>query len=267
MGFWERTWQERSDVLTATFGETEPPGMVTSFSWQDRIRCPGACAITFPPVERRRDPIRHARNDWLNVSQGLSQPADKKVVEFAHSQSNPWSGLGYEMGILTPKVSRWPVSALYRWLTLVTDGEETGAGHRFPFGFYMREGVGLDTYIGEASDLDIDAKGDIRAAMHWPFLFPDATFRTSTGRFILLIAVGITKDEWEFAKQTSSTHLQLLLCKSGVGQRTLPDRSSLMANTRLTAEQRRIGSLSEEECAAELHEGIGQWHLMEPPCD
>ena len=44
MGFWERTWQERGDEIRRFFGETEPPGMVVSYSWRDRIRLPGACA-------------------------------------------------------------------------------------------------------------------------------------------------------------------------------------------------------------------------------
>jgi hypothetical protein len=77
MGFWERTWKERSEAVNLAFGETDPMRMVVSFSWRDRIRLPGACALQFPPIEARRDPMRYQRVDWLYLSLGLSQPLDK----------------------------------------------------------------------------------------------------------------------------------------------------------------------------------------------
>ena len=262
MAFWERTWQERSDVIGAAFGDTDPPGMVTSFSWNDRIRCPGACALTFPPIEQRRDPIRFARVDWLYTSLGLSQPKSPEDVETNRKNGHPWSGYGYEMAMISPAKCSWAVGSIYRWLTVITDGDETGAGHRFPFGFYVRDDGALDSFIGSATDFGVTGFGEIRGALHWPYLFPDSRLRTSTGKFDLLVATGITEAEWEFAKANSSTHIQLLLCTAGIGQRTVPERKCVVADSANLDERNRIESMSEAECALELKSGIGRWHLV-----
>jgi len=81
MTFWKRTWQERSDILKLAYGDTSPPETVISFSWRDRIRCPGACALALPPVEASRDPVRHRRDDWLYLTMGLSQPVDLEQLQ------------------------------------------------------------------------------------------------------------------------------------------------------------------------------------------
>jgi hypothetical protein len=98
MGFWERTWQERGDEIRRFFGETEPPGMVVSYSWRDRIRLPGACALQLPPVEESRDPMRHRRDEWLYLTLGLSQPLNRAQMEAERAVGKSYSARGFELG-------------------------------------------------------------------------------------------------------------------------------------------------------------------------
>lgn len=250
--YWERTWIERSEEVERVFGPTEPPGIVTSFSWTDKIRSPGACALTFPPIEAQRDPIRQARSGWLFLTLGLSQPPDEKWVRAAREAGNPWSGYGFEMAMITPEREDWVFSALRLWMQQATDGEPTGVGHRFPFGLCRNAEGALVPFIGYAETFRVEPIGTIRAALHWPLRHRDHVIRTSTGKFEVLVAIGITADEWQFAKETSSAHLQLLLCKAGVNQQTLINRPSVLRDDLLRTERQRLVSLSPEQCWQEL---------------
>ena len=73
MNFCERTWEERGDALKRAYGYMWPPETVIPFSWRDRIRCPGACALPLPPIDDSRDPIRHRRSDWLKVARRVGE--------------------------------------------------------------------------------------------------------------------------------------------------------------------------------------------------
>jgi hypothetical protein len=108
---------------------------------------------------------------------------------------------------------------------------------------------------------EIKPIGKIRAAVFWRFLFPDWKFIASTGKFIVLVATGITEAEWQIAKATTSAHLMLLLCRSGIAQRTIPDRECLLDNPRWQNEWEAIKPLSPQQCEAEIEAGIGRWHL------
>ena len=74
--------------------------------------------------------------------------------------------------------------------------------------------------------------------------------------FMILVATGITKAEWEFAKRTTTVHLLLLLCRAGIAQRTIPERPCLMSNPHWLAEAALIEGISPEECEAEIESGI-----------
>src|SRR5688572_21796548 len=105
MGFWERTWRERSAEIERLFGKTEPPDTVTAFHHRESFLCPGACALTFPPREESRDPPRHRRDDWLYLSLGLSQPLDRKQVDKARAAGSASSGYGIEFAFVTREQS------------------------------------------------------------------------------------------------------------------------------------------------------------------
>jgi hypothetical protein len=254
MGFWERTWKERSEAVNVAFGETDPMGMVVSFSWRDRIRLPGACALQFPPVEARRDPERHRRDDWLYLSLGLSQPLDKAEMEAVRAAGRSSSARGIELGFLTEKKSAWPPDALYYFLTHITDGEHIAWGDRFPMGFRRRDDGTLDPLVGNTTGFELT--GEIRAVLFWPYLFPDGQLVTSTGKFMVVIATGLTGDEWQAAKSTTTAHLLLLLHRAGIGQRTLPERQCLFQEERWRKEWAQIAKLSAQDCEAEFEQGI-----------
>jgi hypothetical protein len=216
------------------------------------VRLPGACALAFPPIEGGRDPAPHRREDWLHVSLGLSQPIDRKQVEEERRAGKVYSARGFELAFVTQEHSLWAVNALYFFLTSITDGEEISWGDRFPFGLHLRDNGEIDAYLGAADELDLIPYGELRAVLFWPYLFPDWEFVTSTGKFMILVATGITADEWEAAKGTTTAHLLLLLCRAGIGQRTLPARTSLLADRRWRDQWRQIEALGPQQCEEEI---------------
>ena len=122
-------------------------------------------------------------------------------------------------------------------------------------------------FTGRPEDVGANPVGEIRAVLFWRYLFPDWEFLTSTGKFIILIATGITEREWQLAKQTTTAHLLLLLCRSGIAQRTLVNRKCLLDNPRWQDEWRQIEKLAPEECDRQLEAGVGNWHLATPDSD
>lgn len=254
MTFWERTWNERGDEIRRAFGDTWPPGIVHAFSW-DNIRCPGACAMTLPPIEQSRDPLRHRRDHWLYLTLGLSQPLDEQEFLQGRAAGKAFSRFGVEFAFLTESQATWPIDALYYFMTYMTEGEFIAWGDRFPMQFMNRDGEVVVT-TGVPSTL-ASCEGKIRAALFWPYLFPDGELVTSTGRFMVLVATGITESEWQLAKQTTTAHLLLLLCRAGIGQRTIVDRDCLLTQQRWRDEWTAIQRMSPEQCESEINAGIG----------
>jgi len=54
MDFWQRTWTERQDEVHRWFGQTEPPGIVTAFSWKNEIRLTSHHPVDHRPLARAR---------------------------------------------------------------------------------------------------------------------------------------------------------------------------------------------------------------------
>jgi hypothetical protein len=73
---------------------------------------------------------------------------------------------------------------------------------------------------------------------------------------MVLIATGITEDEWELARQTTTAHVLLLLCRAGIRQRTIPARSSLLRDERWRKEWDTIKTFGPRDCEAEVKKGI-----------
>jgi hypothetical protein len=195
---------------------------------------------------------------------GLSQPLDERQLDEEREAGKSYSSYGFELGFVVPDHCEWPTDALYGFITHITDGVELGWGHRFAFGFAERPSGDLGVFTGHPEDVGASPIGEIRAVVFWRYLFPDWEFLTSTGKFMILIATGITEREWEAAKETISAHVMLLLCRSGVGQRTLVNRKCLLDNPKWEAEWREIKTLHPEECMREIDDGVGRWHLDMP---
>jgi hypothetical protein len=170
-----------------------------------------------------------------------------------------------EMAFVAPERADWPVQALYYFMTYMTEGEYIKWGDRFPLVFERRSNGELGVCTGNIEGRGITAVGAIRAVLFWPFLFSDRQFFTSTGKFMVMVATGITEREWDLAKKTTTVHLLLLLCRAGIGQRTLPERACLLRKPRWQEEWAAIEKMSPQQCEAEIEAGIGRWHQATLP--
>jgi len=259
MDFWQQTWQERQDEVKRWFGQTEPRGVVTAFSWKNRIALPGACSLCLPPIH-----YPHAdeefRTHWLYLTIGLSQPLNAEEVRNKRAARNRNSRYGFELGVLTNEKSSWPSDALYLLLSHITEGVALKWGDRFAFGFHKDADGATRAFTGFSAELGLEAVGEIRAMLFWRYLFPVRTFVTSTGGAMILIGTGITGDEWELAKATRTEHVQLLLCRSGVGQITDPNRQSVLRDSKWQAEWERISKLTGQQAADEVEAGYKLWN-------
>ena len=258
MGFWERTWKEREEEVRRRFGPTDPPDSVVSFSWND-LRLPGGCALVFPPVHDTSGPngAWYRRNHWLYVTLGLTQPLNKEQVKKERKAGKTYSSYGFELGILTDQKCDWPTKALYLFTSHVTEGLELNWGDRFAFGLRQNDAGALEPFTGKSSDLGITPASELRAMLFWPYLLKDSSFVTSTGKAMIYIATGITEDEWALAKATTTTHVLLLLCRAGIGQRTDPGRCSLLQDSRWKDEWKKIELLDGEQAHQQV-EGFSE---------
>lgn len=242
--WWQAAWREREGLLKEKFGETSPPGVVTSFDWDDiDLRIPGACALHFPPDGS-------SRSQWLTMSHGLTQPIEPAVVD-----PDTVSGYGYEFGFLTAEKHAWCADALWQLLTyLKQSGSFIERGHRVPMWFSEGASGNLFPKLGKPESDERSPIGKIRALLFWPYMRHPAGFTTSTGYFSVLIGTTITQAEWELAKATSSAHLLLLLFRLGIGQTSDVSRDSAHVTADGKTQWRTIESLSEDEVNAMLLE-------------
>jgi hypothetical protein len=199
----------------------------------------------------------HRRDHWLYLTLGLTQPLDEDQVKRERAAGKQYSSYGFELGVLTDERVNWPSEALYLFLSHVTEGLQLNWGDRFAFGFHRKTEDELGVFTGRPSDLGIEPVGDIRAVLFWPYLLPDTEFVTSTGNATIYIATGITEDEWQLAKSTTTAHVLLLLCRAGIHQRTDPMRSSLLSVPRWKAEWQKIAELDGEQAYAEVDKACG----------
>jgi len=234
--WWEKTFKEREELLRERFGETEPPGWVMPFSWNDLI-VPGACSLCFKPSTPERP-------HWLYLSHGLTQPLEPEPPV-----QGRWSGYGCEFGILTNAESFWTIDALYQLIAYVKSKEASiGIGHRVPIAFFDKHSEGVvRPELGMVQEDGLTPLGMMRALLFWPYMDQPKPFWTTTGYFDILVGVTITHEEWEMAKETSSTHVLYLLTRAGVGQVSDLGRTTITDDSRWSNEWESIRRLSQEE--------------------
>jgi hypothetical protein len=242
--WWERTFKEREETLRDTFGISDPPGWVHSFSWTDfDDMIPGACALAFPPQGRR--------DHWLYLSHGLTQPECK-----SEAKASEKSGYGYEFALITRERCEWPIDALYWILTYCKQSEQRlDLGHRLPFWFNLGANGNLLSTIGGEPE---NAHGATRAMLFWLYRAAPNRFITETGYFWILSGTTITSDEWQLAKDTSSVHLLLLLLRAGVGQICDVARHSVLDDPEGRATWNKLQQLSLDEAESQLEAALGQ---------
>jgi hypothetical protein len=237
--WWEKSFNEREDLLRERFGETDPPGYVSSFTWADpRLIIPGACALCFPPQ-------REDRQHWLYLSHGLTQPWDPQAPI-----PGRWSGYGCEFGIVTRDKGPWAVDILYLLMTYwKSDGATIGVGHRVPLAFFDRSAGGqAQPELGMIQDSDpVPPVGEMRALVFWKYSLQPKPLWTNTGYFDILIGTTITRAEWQMIKETSPAHVLLLLSRAGIGQESEMGRVTVTADPRWAVEWNEIRSLPDDE--------------------
>ena len=160
------------------------------------------------------------RSSWLYVSSGGSTPWETDPDEY---DVDAYSWLGVEFVLEAPGQADWPICTLQRLLAyqvLLTHGRlgdypPLDYGHRLPAG---------GTIDGSASShLTFLA---IAKATHYP---SSATLQS--GKFDFLHAVGITEQERDFAKATSTEELIAKLNANSAFPMTDPDRLGVCLQT------------------------------------
>jgi hypothetical protein len=136
------------------------------------------------------------------------------------------------------------------------------------------EGGHLLPYLGTPEDHGVEPVGSLRWLVLFPHLRPWHQFASQTGTFALLAATGLTADEFALLDDVRRCgyHLQLLLCERGVGQVTVPQRPSVLADPDGERAWERIRQLSPEEAWGELVGRFarppgraGAWPFADPP--
>jgi hypothetical protein len=228
---WKNRWEERGVAIRRMLGDTEPPGTVLPFSWE-QYKLPGACALTFKPTA--------TRNDYLSMTLGMTQPLRSK------DRAYPW-----EFAVRVDEPAEWPADLLYQLVTQwLYENGDIGLGYRLPLVFFKDPAGKL--WAGLTDDTSgLSLASSIRAM----YLWTDETglrFHVSTGEFGLLTVVAVTEDEDCLAQETTPPHLLLLLKRLGVTQVCDPYRRSALTKSNAISEWSMIKTLPHDDAYEQL---------------
>jgi hypothetical protein len=206
--WWSQTWEERGAAVRRELGETEPPGCVTSFSWDDPGQAvPGACAMSFPP--------RGRRDCWLYLSLGITQPVEEGAAR------SDW-----EFCVYSRSAQSWPNRLLYELVSGWREApDHLSRGHWLPVTFFKNARGQLDCAAATLPD-SVQREGAMRGLYLWPSTMDRTLFEVNTGNFFLMCATLVTENEERLADRTSPPHLLLALKRLGIGQVSDPYRES-----------------------------------------
>jgi hypothetical protein len=262
------TWNERCELMDGVFGVSHPPGreagQVLSFNLDNADDFPEAkikravCNL-LPPRRPPEVEERYRRDHWAFLTIGLSQPIEEPPAD--RGDDAP-SGAGHELVILLDEPALWAAELLRTLMAFTTTRQPIEVGVRMAFGFYVMEDGTLSWFIGTPEGNNVEPADATVGLIFWPWLFPANTFVTSTGRFQLIAATSVTRNEWDLARETTTAHLVLLLCKLGLAQRCIPGRACSTDHPGFGVEWPNIAGLAVEEVYRQLDEGVGKWHLM-----
>lgn len=222
----EQIWEIRDDLVRQVWGQFDAVYTQPALAEQG----PYIYVSEIPPAAQAMPAAR-----WTYVTGGLALPwtADLTEVNAADYSATiaqvgaedlaaaeaqgpvPWSGYGFELVVHTPERAPWAVHMLHnlgRYVLTRADG--FAAGHRIP--------------------LNGPIVRDSHSALEVLLLAPPAdrapTFKLPSGFGHWLVAIGITRDEWELAQREGSATLLGALRHAGVGDLTDPTRTSIFSH-------------------------------------
>jgi hypothetical protein len=229
--WFESIWTQRDEVLYRQFFGAAGPQGGAIYTLNDaafrsvRMECPDPRFLThgvfeFAPTD--------ARQDWLYVSSGMSNPWGQ-TPETAKPED--YSGLGYEFVLHAPERARWPIQLLH-WLMAVQllvatghlQGELLQHHDRIPLGGALAKKNGLLTHVLVTSPGEVGLSGAPQDAL--PNYPPQ--FQLPSGMVDLMLLVGITQREAEFASSQGVEGLVTLLRHRHFFPRTDPGRISVV---------------------------------------
>ena len=221
--WFESIWKEREEThYTSFFGELGAgiyPIQLSTFEslgWRD----PDPRFLTHGVFEC---PPNARRGHWLYVSSGMSNPwgASPETVS-----ADAYSGLGYEFTLHTRERARWPILLLH-WVMAVqlavacgeVKGELLQPHDRVPLGGSVGKKDGIVTHLlvlppQPPRDGFADAT---------PY---SATFQLPSGKVDLLLLMGISSREADFARTQGADSLVDVLSHHGFFPCTDPTRVS-----------------------------------------
>ena len=159
------------------------------------------------------------RPHWLYASAGMSNPWGDNPDT---ADPNGYSGLGFEFTMHTNAQARWPIQVLHYLMAvqlLVASGDVQGHllehNDRVPLGGSLWKKDGLITHL-------LVAEPPLP-----PIGYPPA-FQLATGKVDLMLILGITAKETDFAKTQGAPPLINLLKHHGLFPLTDPERPSVL---------------------------------------
>jgi hypothetical protein len=229
--WFEAIWTQRDEVLYQQFFGAAGPQGGAIYTLNDAAfrsvgaECPDPRFLThgvfeFAPTE--------TRTDWLYVSAGMSNPWGQTP-----ETANPaeYSGLGYEFVLHAPERGRWPIQLLH-WLMAVQllvaigqfQGELLQHHDRIPLGGALAKKDGMLTHVLVASPDEAGLAGAPADDLpHYP-----PQFHLPSGIVDLMILVGITEREADFARTQGVEGLITLLRHRHFFPRTDPARITVV---------------------------------------
>lgn len=143
---------------------------------------------------------------WMYLTSGLSNPLGEEKEEL--------SGAGFELCIRVPEKSNWAINLFFNLMGYVI---ETG-------NFFAKGGtLPLNSPINASNP-----KCQLNSILFWSPVDLPNSFQLQSGKFDLIEAIGITQDEYQFAKDSSSNALFQALTKKLSNPLTDTMRSSCL---------------------------------------
>ncbi|HVT80250.1 MAG TPA: suppressor of fused domain protein [Phycisphaerae bacterium] len=174
-------------------------------------------------------PPSSTHRDWIYISSGMSN-AWGDSPETANP--NGHSGLGLEFVLHTSEPQQWAIELLH-WVMAVqlavacgrVEGDLLQRNDRVPIGrgIPLKTGPGQITHLLATGPDEAIAAGGARAAPPYP---PE--FSLETGKVELLLMIGITDRERDFARSQGVEGLVALLRHHNVFPLTQPERASVV---------------------------------------